>query len=168
MSTSKIQKASQSYLDRGWRLVRLNAGTKVPKSSAWQNATPGPNDFEPKDNIGIQLGQKSGHLVDIDFDNAWARRLSQLPCFFGEAPSFRRKSLPATEPGHRLVICHDAPDKIEVFGFSTKGEKEAVAPLKLSKLVILEVRAGKGFTVFPPSTLGDDQLVWGDADETSS
>ncbi len=156
-----VRSIALHYIEKGLRLVRLRPGTKHPHSNAWQNAQPKANDFRPNDNVGVLLGAKSGHLVDIDFDIAEARQLAGLDCFFGRLPSFGRSSLPKNEPGHRLVICRDAPDKVEKLGFSSAKETEAIAPLGLSKTVVLELRAGQGYTVFPPSALGEDRLVWG-------
>src|SRR5688572_97730 len=155
-----IRPAARAYVARGLRLVRLRPGTKQPYSKAWQNAEPKPDEFGPQDNIGVQLGAKSRHLVDIDFDIPEARTLSGLPCFFGHLPSFRRESLRVEAPGHRLVVCHDAPEAVEKFDFRGAKENAAIKPLRLTKAVALELRAGRGFTVFPPSRLGDDGLVY--------
>jgi hypothetical protein len=163
-TSPNAQAAAQALIDRGMRLVRLKPGTKVPVSKAWQNAEPRASDFGPHDNIGVQLGARSGGLVDLDFDNPFARALSGLNCFFNHAPAFRRKSLAPNEPGHRLVFCPDAPNKVEVLGFTRKLELDAIAPLKMAKSVILEVRGGAGQTTFPPSILGTDRLVWNSDD----
>src|SRR5262245_41062545 len=117
-----VRQAAKVFNERGWRTVRLRSQGKVPYSTAWQNADPKPEEFGNTDNIGVQLGAKSGHLVDIDFDSPEARALSGLGCFFGDAPSFRRSSLPETEPGHRLVVCADAPDSVTKLEFSRAAE----------------------------------------------
>ena len=160
-----IRQVADEFTKKGWRTVRLRPNSKVPVSGAWQNADPRPEEFKDADNVGVQLGVKSNHLVDIDFDSPEARALSGLRCFFGAAPSFHRSSLPESEPGHRLVICTDAPDKVEKFAFSRAAEKAAIESLQLPKSVILELRAGKGFTVFPPSVINDDPLIWGGLQE---
>src|SRR5205807_846906 len=95
----------------GMQLVRLKPGSKIPVSQkGWQNASPKAAEFLPGENVGVQLGSKSGHIVDIDLDIPEARALAGLECFFGHLPAFRRTSLPPDEPGHRLVVCRDAPD----------------------------------------------------------
>lgn len=160
-ATSSLQRAAQEYLDNGYRLVRLEPRGKRPVSKAWQNTEPTADEFRDTDNVGVQLGPKSGNLVDVDLDIPEARTLSGLGCFFGDLPCFHRQSLPSNAPGHRLVICTDAPERRIVFGFTTQAERDAIATLKLSKSVILELRAGKGCTVFPPSILDEDPLVWG-------
>lgn len=149
------------YTRLGWKLVRLKPGSKAPISvKGWQNADPDYHDFEEHENIGVQLGAKSGHLVDIDLDCPEARELAGLPCFFGHLPAFGRASLPRQALGHRLVICPDAPDTVEKFGFFGAQEKEAAKALGFGKSMVLEIRAGRAFTVFPPSIIGDDRLVW--------
>lgn len=156
-----IVAAANRYAGAGFRLVVLRPDEKVPVSEkGWQNASPEPQAFYGGHNIGVQLGAKSGHIVDIDLDCAEARRLAGLECLFGHLPSFRRVSLPADAPGHRLVRCADAPDEVMQFAFTKKAELAAVADLGLPKAVILELRAGKGYTVFPPSVIGGDELVW--------
>ena len=158
-----IRRIARGYIERGFRLVKLKPRSKEPYGKAWQNAQPRPENFGLDDNIGVQLGEKSGHLVDIDFDIPEARHLASHSCFFGHLPSFGRSSLPANAPGHLLVVCRDAPDRIEKFEFRGAKEKAAVAPLQLPKTVVLELRAGQGFTVFPPSSLDDDRLCYGSA-----
>jgi len=159
-NATRMVDAAMAYIGAGFRLVQLKPGSKQPLSEkGWQNATPDARDFEGGKNIGVQLGAKSGHLVDIDLDIPQARALAGMECFFGHLPSFRRASLPAGEPGHRLVVCRDAPDKVEKFGFTKQAELEAIEALKLPKAMVLEVRAGKGFTVFPPSVIDGDALV---------
>ncbi|AGH50187.1 hypothetical protein G432_12330 [Sphingomonas sp. MM-1] len=153
--------AAMNYIGTGMRLVVLRPDSKKPVSEkGWQNAEPKGRDFEDGKNIGVQLGAKSGHLVDIDFDCAEARALSGLGCFFADLPAFRRASLSADAPGHRIVVCADAPDAVMQFAFTKNPEQEAIADLGLTKSVILELRAGKGYTVFPPSVIEGDRLVW--------
>lgn len=158
---SHVEAAAGQYDSIGWRLIRLKENEKVPLSEkGWQNAEPAPESFEPHMNIGVQLGGKSGGLVDIDLDCPQARELAGLPCFFGNLPSFGRSSLPGHALGHRVVYCPDAPNEVVRFGFSTPAEREAAKALGFQKTVVLEVRAGKCYTVFPPSVIDGDRLVW--------
>lgn len=156
-----IVDAAVAYIGAGFRLVQLKPGSKQPVSEkGWQNANPAGREFEGGKNIGVQLGAKSGHLVDLDLDCEEARHLAGLECFFGHLPAFRRASLPTSAPGHRLVVCDDAPDMVMKFSFERQTEQAAIADLGLDKSVILELRAGKGYTVFPPSVIAGDPLVW--------
>ena len=131
MNRDAISEYVGRYEAVGFQAVRLKAGSKTPIShKGWQNSAPKASEFLPNENVGIQLGSKSGHLVDIDLDIAEARALAGLECFFGHLPAFRRTSLPPDEPGHRLVVCRDAPDKVEQFGFTKKAEQDAIETLK--------------------------------------
>ncbi len=155
-----IRAEAQRLIDLGMRVVVVAPNGKRAVAKAWQNARPGAKDFSPNDNIGVLVGERSGFLVDLDFDIPEARELSSLPCFFEHFPSFRRSSLPAKAPGHRLAVSWDAPNERVVFGFSAKAEMRAIEHLGIAKTVVLEVRAGKVYTVFPPSILDDDPLVY--------
>ena len=80
-------------IDRGWRLVRLKPNTKVPYSQAWQNAKPTAQSLDPDADVGVQLGAKSGHLTDLDFDSAEARALVGLPASSATCPRSGAKAL---------------------------------------------------------------------------
>ena len=155
-----IRQAVQQLIDDGRQLVRLLPNSKQAGAKAWQNARPEALHFEPSDNVGVQLGSKSGHLIDLDFDIPEARQLSGLACFFSHLPAFRRVSLPVEAPGHRLVICRDAPNEVVPFGFRSRLERDAIEAAGISKAMILEIRAGRGYTAFPPSVIDGDQLVY--------
>jgi hypothetical protein len=153
---NQIHDAATRYHARGWRLVVVEPFDKKALSKAWQNATPRPENFGAANNIGIKLGAASGGLVDIDLDIPQARWLAQEIPFFAMLPAFGREGEP---PGHRLVICEDAPTT------DTRFDLAAGHGLELPKDVVLELRAN-GQTVFPPSVLrrkGDGTLqkvVW--------
>lgn len=158
----------------GFQLVRLKPGTKEPISGkGWQNSCPSPSDFVQGEGIGVQLGSKSDNIVDIDLDCDEARQLAHL--LLPKAVGFRRESLPPSAPGHLLYRCPDIPEKhqtVTKFGFTGKHEEEAAKRLGLPKSVVLEIRAGKAYTAFPPSAVpiedtegravGYDRLVWND------
>jgi hypothetical protein len=162
MHSLDMRLAAQRYIDQGMTLVRLKPNSKEPVSAkGWQNSSPKAAEFSAGENIGVQLGAKSGRLVDLDFDIREAAALGSLPCFFGDLPYFSRRSRPIGEPGHRLVRCSDAPDAVFQFNFTSKAEQAAIRSLNLSKSVVLELRAGKGYTVFPPSVIEGDPLEFG-------
>ncbi|WP_181017399.1 bifunctional DNA primase/polymerase [Methylobacterium sp. V23] len=163
--------AARDLINLGFQLVRLKPGTKEPISKAWQNSTPTATEFQRGVGIGVQVGIKSGGLIDIDLDCPEARQLASY--LFPDAVAFRRKSLPQKAPGHLLYRCIDIPEeeqKITRFDFRGQAEEAATNSLNLPKSVVLEIRAGKGYTVFPPSFLpyggasahdsGKEPLVW--------
>lgn len=155
-----VRRFARSYIDKGFSVIRLKRGEKIPLDDGWPDAGTTAESFGASDNIGVLLGTKSNGLVDLDFDTPQARALSGLPCFFGHLPSFRRASQPVAMPGHRLVICKDAPKKKVAFAFSSAKEKACVEPLKWEKAVVLELRVDGCQTAFPPSRLGEDRLTF--------
>jgi hypothetical protein len=153
--------AAAAYLARGWRPIVVNALKKNPKSSAWQNSEPRPENFGAADNIGLDMGRCPA-LVDVDLDIPQARELAQHRLLFGDLPAFGRQG---QTPGHRFVLCTDKPIKVEQFQFSTAKEKDCLAFLASNKMMVLELRAGKGQTVVPPSRYQADngqivEIVW--------
>jgi hypothetical protein len=90
MNSNDIREAVARYETVNFQLVRLKAGGKTPISQkGWQNSAPKAREFLPNENVGVQLGSKSGHLVDIDLDIPEARALAGLKCFFSHLPAFR-------------------------------------------------------------------------------
>lgn len=179
--TDRGQKPSlvQQYVDAGWHCLPLVRYGKKAFQERWQTAEFDEEDlrFHLKDgcNVGVRL---DGDLIDLDFDRPEARRLSGY--FFPEAPAFRRESLPADAPGHRILRCSNATGKTIKFQFSGPAtQDEAIAffgekPMHARtiydpkpKLCIVEIRNGKGQTGFPPSIYdngrgGKERLVWND------
>ena len=142
---SIIHDAVQNYIDRGWQPIVVKERAKRPVSKAWQNSSPQPSNFGIANNVGVILGPTSGNLVDIDLDSQEARAVAALPELLGDLPAFGRQGL--SPPGHRLVVCPDLPeDKARVHKLEADG-------------CILEVRAGRGFTVMPPS-VHEAPVVW--------
>lgn len=166
----------RQYIDLGWHCLPLVLLGKKAFHNEWSQLP-----FDEQElrrslkngcNVGVRL---DGNLVDLDFDRPEARRLSGY--FFGECPAFRRASLPADAPGHRIVYCSNPTGKAIKFQFSGKkieGEARAFfhdgpGPDTIyhkPKLCLMEIRNGSGAqTGFPPSVYdngrgGRDQLVW--------
>lgn len=161
LSEPAIRVHARRYKANGFALVVVQPNSKKASSKAWQNTDAKPDQFAAADNIAFRPGAASGYIVDLDFDIEQARALSGAACFFCNAPSFRRTSLAADRPGHRLVICRDAPDKVLQFAFRKKNETAACEAIDLAKMTVLEIRAGGCYTVMPPSSYDGDQLVFG-------
>ena len=66
----------EEYQSRGWRLVLLKEKDKAPSESGWPTANLSLVDvlthMELGGNLGVVLGEPSGHLADIDLDCAQA------------------------------------------------------------------------------------------------
>ena len=71
-STSILLAAAFAYTARGFCVVPVPAGRKGPIRMGWQDLRLGPDElplhFNGTGNIGLLLGEPSGHLVDIDLD----------------------------------------------------------------------------------------------------
>ncbi len=169
----EVDNAARDFENRGWKKVIVPFGTKGAKSTAWQNSDPKPDVFRKgAHNIGVQLGLKSGGLIDIDLDCPQAMLLADQ--FFPELTdaAFGRLRQDGTHVlGHRLVMCPDIPekeDKVRKYQLAAAAESEAVKPFGFPKGVLVELRAGGGYTGFPPSWYPidddkpgpDEKLTW--------
>src|SRR5215471_16552758 len=90
-----IAEAARAYHERGWKPVPISRKTKRPISKEWQKRPYDPAQFNGNaQNVGLQLGEVSGGLADVDLDAMAA---------IGFAPEF----LPVTGAifGHRSKPC---------------------------------------------------------------
>lgn len=126
-----IQAWAQFYRSLGWTLVRIPALSKGPQTPGWQSLSPEPDEFDPSENLGVQVGMASGGLVDIDLDCPEAIALA--PLFLPETATFGRAGAPRS---HWIYI-------------SPELAADCPPNIKPSKI---ELRAKPGHqTVFPPS-----------------
>lgn len=137
-----IANAALDYAKRGWKPVPVGRKSKKPIGSGWQQRPFDPAQFNGNaQNVGIQLGESSGGLTDVDLDNMTAIRLA--PEFLPPTTAmFGRRSKPCS---HQLYVTDLA-----------RTEKRAVLKYAdAAKAPIVELRIGsngKGaLTVFPPS-----------------
>jgi hypothetical protein len=91
-------------LRRGWQPVPIDRGQKIPRDKAWQSLaiteTNVEDYFGNDDNVGVQLGARSGGLTDVDIDCAEALGLANDILPATEA-IFGRRSKPRS---HRLYV----------------------------------------------------------------
>jgi uncharacterized coiled-coil protein SlyX len=147
MSTNKILDAANDYYMRRMLPLPLYERQKKPKLKAWSKTLITEADLDkefsnPKDNIGIKLGQVSDNLCDIDLDCA-------------EAVAFARHILPPTKA---------------VFGRKSRGASHflyrTTSPAKTKRLtsgksVIVEIRSDGAQTMVPPSVHpSGEEVVW--------
>jgi putative DNA primase/helicase len=59
---------ARDYHRLGWALVPVPAGLKHPILDEWPDLQFGITDLDPKGNLAIRLGRRSGNLVDADLD----------------------------------------------------------------------------------------------------
>ena len=97
---------AKGYLGRGWQPVPVPLEEKGPKQKDWQNLAITPANaadyFEQNQNIGLQLGARSGGLTDVDIDCPEALALADtfLPAtsaIFGRASKPRSHWLYITD-----------------------------------------------------------------------
>jgi len=95
---------ARDYLRRGWQPVPIDRGQKMPRDKAWQSLAITEANvedyFSDDDNVGVQLGGRSGGLTDVDIDCAEALGLANDILPATEA-IFGRRSKPRS---HRLYV----------------------------------------------------------------
>jgi hypothetical protein len=140
----------QCYLDRHWYPIPIPYRTKKPVLEGWESLrlTPElvPLYFNgPPQNIGILVGDVSGHLVDVDLDAPEAVQLATIflpptPCRFGR---------PSKPESHHLYIVSPTAGRTAKY--------EAPSASNAEKTMLVEYRATGGQTVFPNSQHPDDE-----------
>lgn len=130
--------AARAYIERGYSPIPVHAGGKKPRDAGWQHKRlllpDVDREFSRNPNIGIQCGEPSDGLIDVDIDSELAKRLVAL--------------LPATgmvhgrtgnAKSHYWYKCSGEIPRTTQFKDPTTGE------------MIIEVRSTGGQTVVPPS-----------------
>lgn len=99
-----MQTHANEYAKKGWRVLPIRAGTKVPPMRSWQHAaTTDPATIENWWNglyrdagVGIATGQQSGiWVLDIDADHGGIETLRQLVQKHGALPKGSRVDTPS-------------------------------------------------------------------------
>src|SRR5438132_1129081 len=141
--------AAHNYLRLGSAFVPVPAGLKHPILENWHLHQFEIVDLDPKGNVALRLGRRSGNLVDIDLDCQEALKLADL-YLPPTGAEFGRESKPRS---HRLDISRGAT--FEVFH----------DPLTDRKNTLLELRAdgrdgGAHVTLAPPSVADGERREW--------
>lgn len=133
----------QRYLSEGWAVLPVPSGRKAPEAKDWTTRTFGESDFNADDNIGIRLGEPSGHLVDVDLD---------CP----EAVAAARVIMVPTDRKHGrqgVGISH--------YWYYASGIEKTERWLDTDGKVLVEMRSTGGQTIVPNSThTSGEQLYW--------
>ena len=143
--------------ERGRRVIPIPHRSKAPVLVAWQTLRLDLDDLpryfngEPS-NIGVLLGEPSGHLVDIDLDAPEAVALAD-----GFLPTTRSVFGRTSKPrSHREYICEISTEK---FADVEKDENDATA-------MLVEIRSTGSQTMWPSSTHPKVELIeWGEDGE---
>ncbi len=100
---------AESYLNRGFSVVPIRARSKIPSVLDWPNLRVTKMNLDeyfhsPPQNVGVQLGERSGWLVDVDLDSPEAVKLADvfLP------PTASRFGRKGKSSSHRLFVSKDA------------------------------------------------------------
>lgn len=128
--------SARQYIRRGWSPIPVPAGSKGPRIKGWQNLRLGEQDvaaaFVNAGNIGLLLGEPSGHLVDVDLDCSEARQLADrfLPA---TGAITGRRSSPASHrwyvaPGVQTVRHQDPVSHAAIVELRGTGAQTLVGP----------------------------------------
>jgi len=137
---STALEVASAYADLGWRVVPVLPRGKAPgwngrMQAGWQHLQLEPSDlaayFAADSNVGVLLGEPSGHLIDVDLDCSEAIDLA--PKFLPPSWCFGRTSKPRS---HWLYLCE---------GAATEKFKAPAGDM------LVEVRSTGSQTVFPGS-----------------
>lgn len=147
--TSNVSAEARGYIARGWKVHRIpqveGEPTKGPRGK-WGGVAHQPQDFDPTDNIGVELGEVSGWLIDVDLDCGEAIYAGKV--FLPRTLKSRR----GPHVSHYWYISEGARTKKFVDPFEPDKEKNT----------ILEIRGAGHQTVLPPSIHpSGDSYAWG-------
>jgi len=151
-----VRDAAHEYLGRGWRPVPLRRREKKPRDQDWQTLDFEWRDirrhFSEDDNVGVQLGPRSGGLTDVDLDTPEACALAGY--FLPDTGAvFGRRSTPRS---HRLY-------RTDLADTEQRAVVRFQEPSSLGSKTLLELRIGGGDkgaqTMVPPSRHPDGELV---------
>jgi hypothetical protein len=149
------------YHSRGWAVISIARGTKIPPGVAWQETTVDdfkPTKFSGRKNLGVVLGQNSNWLIDIDLDHQLAVDLADR--FLPPTDSvFGRAGKPRSHRLYRVTQPIDTHKRRLPAG--KNGDKK-----KLKDKMIVELRSSGCQTVFPGSLHTSGESIEWDSDGT--
>jgi hypothetical protein len=143
-----VRDAARKYSQRGWKPIPVPGNKKHPIDPEWQKKDYPDSKFDPCGNIGVQFGECSNGLCDVDLDCKEVLKLADdyLPETNAE---FGRKSKPLS---HRLYYCdlHKTEDKAALQFRDPVRQSE-----QPDSAMLVELRIGGGGkgaqSMFPPS-----------------
>jgi hypothetical protein len=142
----------QAYHDRGWRLVPIPHGQKQPTRRKWQNLRLMHGEltqaFRSLGNVGLLLGEPSGHLVDVDLDCAEARALAAV-------------FLPPTNLCSGRAGASNSHWFYVAAGGTTTRLRDPILPDYQDRAMLVEFRSTGSQTLIPPSRHpGGEEIRW--------
>jgi hypothetical protein len=143
-----VRDAARKYRERGWKPIPVPSNKKNPIDPEWQKKDYPDSKFDRWGNIGVQFGECSAGLCDVDLDCAEVLKLADDYLFETNA-EFGRKSKPLS---HRLYYSdlHKTVDKAALQFRDPVRQSEQPDTAMLVELRI--GGCGKGAqSMFPPS-----------------
>lgn len=156
-----VRAAVEKYIAEGYRVVRVDAGTKGPKMPDWGKQLWAPSDFSPSSNVGLLLGPcAAGTLVNIDGDCLEA--IALMPIFLPATGMISGR--PGRGPAHYWYLSDEGAK------YGKLSDVPAAPKLMESKRgkaqTLIEYRCGTADkqlqTLVPPSVHPDsgEEYVW--------
>jgi putative DNA primase/helicase len=149
-----IAEAAAIYAKRGWKPVPVSRKTKKAIGTGWQKRPYDPAQFNGNaQNVGVQLGEVSNGLADVDLDTTTAIGLA--PEFLPPTGAiFGHRSKPASHQLYVSELWKTEPRAVIQF-------REYVGGKPMATLVELRIGGnGKGAaSVFPPSMHETGEMV---------
>jgi hypothetical protein len=148
--------AAVFYNRMGWEPLVLPERKKAPKGK-WGDLPRMTDEeltrkFGVTNNLGIALGERSGGLVDLDFDWSEAARVAEFVC--PDLPSFGRATSPRS---HRFARCRLTRNR------QYKIPPDAAHLFSADRAVVMELRGDGLQTMAPPSVHPNGETVlWHD------
>src|SRR5215471_3729947 len=158
--TTIAEAALDYHTRRKWKPVPVNRKTKKPIGNDWQKRPFNPNQFDANaQNVGIQFGEVSGGLADVDLDSKAAIGLAPdfLPATNAE---FGRRSKPCS---HRLYVTDlYKTEKRAVIQYA-QYQKNGNGKLVRGQMIVELRIGGTGLgaqSVVPPSMHSGETVEW--------
>jgi hypothetical protein len=162
---SDMRKAVREYIKSELHCIQVAHHGKRPTNDSWRTERLTEEHVEslygspPMPNIGVQLGEASKGVCDVDLDWPLAPVIAEA-ITFRDLPSFGRAGKPQS---HRLFKCIDLHgDDTALIKFDLPDSpclKGRLPPEH--ELCVLEIRGNHQQTIFPPSVHSSgEQIAW--------
>lgn len=155
---------AREYFDRGWCVVPLPRGQKRPVIDRWQELRLTREQLPTDGNLGVNLGEPSGGLADVDLDCDEAVELA--PRFVPPTLTFGRASKPRS---HWLFIAGGAvTEKFDVADLVDPRKRHTIVELRGTPAGNVGRGVGGSQTVMPGSQHPSGELVEWSADDDAN
>lgn len=168
VTTVSIVSEARRHRERGFGIVWLMPGERMPKRSGWTEKSQEPDQYSPGANLGLMTGWVSGNLVCADLDTPDSIALAEK-----YLPSTRMiDGRPSKPKSHWWYIVTDIPDD-----HISQAPQASAAAIKLGihpgpKITpfatrvdgkskeILSLRGTGTLATIPPSIVSNEERIW--------